>query len=67
MSHEWRCHECNTLLGVESEARLQVRYKQAQYVIDGERFTVTAVCRCCHAVNQQSGGQASGRAKTEVQ
>jgi hypothetical protein len=65
-TREWRCGECNTLLGVESDTRLQVRYKQAQYIIDGERFTVTAVCRCCHSVNQRSGGSDSRQTKTEV-
>ena len=63
MSHEWRCRECNTLLGVASGARIQIRYRQAQYVIEGERFTVTAVCRCCHTVNQWDGGNGDGRAR----
>ena len=67
MQNEWRCRECNTLLGIESGARLQVRYKQAQYVIDGERFTVTAVCRCCHTVNQWDGGSTAVSAQLSTQ
>lgn len=51
MSQEWRCRECNTLLGVNDGSRIQLRYKQAQYVVEGGHYTVTAVCRSCHTVN----------------
>ncbi len=52
---EWRCKECETLLGVESGVRLHLRYKQAQYVVDGGDYTVIAVCRNCSTVNERTG------------
>jgi hypothetical protein len=54
MEKEWRCRECDTLLGVERSERLHLRYKQAQYVIDGGDFTVLAVCRNCSTVNERN-------------
>jgi RNase P subunit RPR2 len=53
MEKEWRCKECDTLLGVERGARLYLRYKQAQYIVDGD-FAVLAVCRNCTTVNERS-------------
>jgi RNase P subunit RPR2 len=58
MEREWRCKKCNTLLGVERGARLHLRYKQAQYVVDGSDFNVLAVCRNCSTVNERIGVQA---------
>jgi hypothetical protein len=55
VEREWRCQECDTLLGVERGARLHLRYKQAQYVVDGDDYNVIAVCRNCSAVNERSG------------
>ena len=49
---EWRCKECDTLLGVERGARLHLRYKQAQYVVDGGDYNVIAVCRNGSTVNE---------------
>ncbi len=57
MENEWRCRECDTLLGVERGPRLHLRYKQAQYVVDGGDYCVIAVCRNCSAVNERSGTQ----------
>jgi len=54
---EWRCKECDTLLGVERGARLHLRYKQAQYVVDGGDYSVIAVCRNCSTVNERNGTQ----------
>ena len=54
---EWRCKECETLLGVERGPRLHLRYKQAQYVVDGGDYIVIAVCRTCSAVNERSGSR----------
>ena len=54
MEREWRCKECDTLLGVETGARLHLRYKQAQYIVDGDDFNVIAVCRNCFTVNERS-------------
>ena len=53
MEKEWRCKECDTLLGVERGARLYLRYKQAQYIVDGD-YAVLAVCRNCTTVNERS-------------
>jgi RNase P subunit RPR2 len=53
MEKEWRCKECDTLLGVERGARLHLRYKQAQYIVDGD-YAVLAVCRNCTTVNERS-------------
>lgn len=57
MEREWRCKKCNTLLGVERGARLHLRYKQAQYVVDGGDYNVIAVCRNCSTVNERSETQ----------
>lgn len=54
MEVEWRCKECDTLLGVRTGARLHLRYKQAQYIVDGSDFSVIAVCRSCFTVNDRS-------------
>ncbi len=53
MAKEWRCKRCGTLLGVEVGARLHLRYKQAQYVVDGGDYNVIAVCRTCFTVNDR--------------
>lgn len=36
---------------------MHLRYKQAQYVVDGGDYCVIAVCRNCSAVNERSGTQ----------
>lgn len=54
---EWRCQECNTLLGVERTPRLILRHKQVLYVVGGADYTVTAVCRNCSAVNERRSGK----------
>lgn len=56
MEHEWRCKKCQTLLGVGRESRLHLRYKQAQYIVDGGDFNVTAVCRSCSTINERRSG-----------
>lgn len=52
MRQEWRCTKCNTLLGMSHEMRLHLRYKEAQYIIGGGNFYVTAVCRKCSSINE---------------
>jgi len=61
MEREWRCKECDTLLGVERGARLHLRYKQAQYVVDGEDYAVLAICRNCSTVNERTRNEESPR------
>ena len=60
MEKEWRCKECDTLLGVERGARLHLRNKQAQYIVDGD-FAVLAVCRNCSIVNERIRNEDSPR------
>jgi len=54
MDREWRCEKCDALLGVARGDRLHLRYKEAQYVVDGENYSVLAVCRNCTTVNERS-------------
>lgn len=54
MEQEWRCKECDTLLGVERGTRLHLRYKQVQYVVDGGDYSVMAVCRNCSTINERN-------------
>jgi hypothetical protein len=53
MERHWRCEKCDALLGVERGARLHLRHKEAQYVVEGEDYTVLAVCRNCSTVNER--------------
>ena len=56
---DWRCRNCRTLLGVERSGRLHLKYKNAQFVVEG---TVTAVCRRCAELNEtQSSRQQDAR------
>ena len=55
MAKEWRCKKCDTLLGIKIGARLHLRYKQVQYVVDGGDYNVIAVCRNCFSVNDRKG------------
>lgn len=57
MSQEWRCKECNTLLGTGHGPRLHLRYREVQYVVDGEDYNVIAVCRNCSTVNEKCGSK----------
>ena len=44
----WRCRRCGTLLGVERGGKLHLKYKNAQYMVEG---TVTAVCHRCNELS----------------
>jgi hypothetical protein len=50
----WGCEECGTLLGIERDGKLRVRYKDMEYRIDGRNYTISTVCRRCHALNETS-------------
>ncbi|MCC6644567.1 MAG: hypothetical protein IT374_03220 [Polyangiaceae bacterium] len=60
---EWRCRSCGTLLGVERQGKMHLKYKTAQYVVTGP---VTAICRRCSELNEitcaPADAAASGRA-----
>jgi len=58
MEHDgWRCIKCKTLLGAEKGSRLHLRYKQMQYVVGGEDYNITAVCRKCSTINEKFGSK----------
>ena len=44
VSKQWRCPGCGNLLGVRSGGEIEVRYKDARYVVTG---SVRAQCRRC--------------------
>jgi hypothetical protein len=46
---EWRCSSCGTLLGLERRGRLHLKYKTAQYIVQG---LVMAVCRRCASISE---------------
>jgi RNase P subunit RPR2 len=48
---EWRCSACNTLLGIQRDDHIHLRYKQAEYAVTG---TVVATCRQCSRRNEIS-------------
>ncbi len=45
----WRCRKCGTLLGVERNGKLHLKYKAAQYLVEG---SVTAVCHRCSELTE---------------
>ena len=53
MEKKWHCKKCETVLGVEHGTRLDLRYKQAQYIVGGSDYDVIAVCRKCSTVNER--------------
>lgn len=57
MEKDWRCKKCDTLIGIERGARLYLRFKQAQYIVDGDDYNVIAVCRNCSTINERSGSK----------
>ena len=59
MEKEWRCSECNSLLGIEKGAHLRLRHKRAQYVVDGGDYSVIAVCRKCSTINERGRSKES--------
>jgi hypothetical protein len=50
MNAEWKCTQCETLLGMRLADHIHLKFKQAQYLVRGDAFTVVAVCRNCHTV-----------------
>lgn len=45
---QWRCSNCGLLLGMRSGGEIELRYKDARYVVSG---SVRASCRRCGTEN----------------
>jgi len=56
MEEKWRCTQCGAVLGLQRGHRLHVRHKEAQYVIEGAEYLVTALCRRCSTLNERREG-----------
>lgn len=46
---EWRCRQCGTLLGVERQGKMHLKYKTAQFIVTGP---VMGICRRCSEINE---------------
>jgi hypothetical protein len=46
---EWRCTNCDALLGMRSGANLRIRYKDHEVLVFGQRVRVP--CRRCRVEN----------------
>jgi hypothetical protein len=44
LDRDWRCTRCGALLGVLRAGRIHLKYKAAQYMVEGK---VAAVCHRC--------------------
>lgn len=51
---DWRCAHCGKLLGVKIGSAMEIRYKDALYVVQG---AVRAVCRGCRTTNHTTVGE----------
>ena len=58
----WRCRRCHSLLGMEREGELHLKYKAARYVVAG---VVITTCRRCSTVNQWSSDAAGSAGHRE--
>ncbi len=47
---DWRCTNCDKLLGIRREGRMHLRIKQGYEFFVG--FPVTATCRGCGTLNE---------------
>ncbi len=56
VGRQWRCSSCALLLGMRNGSEIEVRYKDARYVVSG---AVRATCRRCGTENV---GHTSGAA-----
>jgi hypothetical protein len=50
MGKDWRCTQCNKLLGVLREGRLHLRFARGHEYLVG--FPATSVCRGCSTLNE---------------
>jgi len=53
METEWRCSQCNKLLGVLRDGRLHLRFARGHEYLVG--FPATSVCRTCRTLNELKG------------
>jgi phage FluMu protein Com len=58
---QWRCVECDALLGVEVRGQMHLKYKAAQYVVTGP---VQAVCRRCATTNETNSPRVGARGES---
>lgn len=49
---DWRCTQCDKLLGVRRDGRMHLRFARAHEYLVG--FPITATCRGCGTLNQAS-------------
>ena len=50
---EWRCTQCNKLLGVRRNDRMHLRFARGHEYFAG--FPIVATCRGCGTLNQAAG------------
>jgi hypothetical protein len=50
---EWRCTQCNKLLGVRRDDRMHLRFARSHEYFAG--FPIVATCRGCGTLNQAAG------------
>jgi len=46
MTRRWICPQCKTLLGIQDEDLVEIRYKAATYVVKAAD-SIMAICRRC--------------------
>ncbi len=54
MERDWRCSNCNTLLGKWHDGGLDIRYKELKVLVDGK---VCIECRKCLTINKTESGE----------
>jgi phage FluMu protein Com len=50
MKREWRCKQCDKVLGVVEGGRLHIQFARGHQYIVG--FPATSVCRGCRTLNE---------------
>jgi hypothetical protein len=49
----WHCEECERLLGKDCGSGLELRYKEARFLVRGTDYTVIAACPRCSSNNER--------------
>lgn len=57
MGREWRCHQCNKLLGIVEHGQVHLRFSRGHEYIAG--LPAVGVCRGCRTLNRtaESGSE----------